>query len=144
MLTFRFELWEKAFLETVRYSELKNFIVYEYTSSTLEKEIENNTLSILPYFRYATFVVIVFVMITCSTTDWVRSKPVLAIFGLIVAVMGTAAAFGLIMFFDAKFVTVNICSPFLMMGKTFIIKLCFKKALNPVLINLVSNFSSCK
>ena len=88
-----------------------------FTSTTMEKELEANTLSALPYFVYGGPMIVVFVVLSCLSFDWVRSKPVLGILGIISAVMATAAAFGVLIYCGLTFITINVAIPFLMLGK---------------------------
>ena len=43
----------------------------------MERELENNTNSVIPFFSLNLGVMIAFCIITCMMTDWVKSKPVL-------------------------------------------------------------------
>ena len=59
---------------------------------------------------------IAFCVITCMMTDWVKSKPLLGLFGVISAIMATLAAFGFCMYVGVPFIGINLAAPFLMLG----------------------------
>ena len=49
-------------------------------------------------------------------TDWVKSKPLLGLLGVISAIMGSISAFGLVMYLGMDFIGINLAAPFLMLG----------------------------
>ena len=51
--------------------------IMRFSSLSMERELENNTNSVIPFFSLNLGVMIAFCIITCMMTDWVKSKPVL-------------------------------------------------------------------
>merc|ERR1719319_2107651 len=49
-------------------------------------------------------------------TDWVKSKPLLGLLGVISAILGSISAFGLVMYCGMDFIGINLAAPFLMLG----------------------------
>ncbi|XP_046993292.1 patched domain-containing protein 3 [Schistocerca americana] len=111
--------WEDVFLDVVGEADahtFKHISVARFASRTLDIELERNTRTVIPYFS-TTFIIMAFFSITsCMMADWVRSKPWLGFLGNISAVMGTGAAFGLVMYLGVEFIGINLAAPFLMLG----------------------------
>merc|ERR1711963_1255017 len=82
----------------------------------MERELENNTNSVIPYFSFNLALMIVFCIFTCMMTDWVKSKPLLGLLGVVSAVLATIASMGLIMYCGIPFIGINMAAPFLMLG----------------------------
>jgi predicted RND superfamily exporter protein len=108
--------WEAAFLATVKEARLPNLRVYRFTSLTLEQELEENTNSVLPYFALNIGIMIIFCILTCMMTDWVKSKPLLGLLGVASAILASVTAFGLVMYLGMDFIGINLAAPFLMLG----------------------------
>jgi len=109
-------LWEDAFLKTVELQNLPHLNVTRFSSVTLEQELEENTNSVIPYFSLNIGIMVVFCIITCMMTDWVKSKPLLGLLGVISAILGSISAFGLVMYLGMDFIGINLAAPFLMLG----------------------------
>ena len=86
------------------------------SSLTLEVELEKNTNSAIPFFSFNVGLMIIFCVVTCMMADWVKSKPLLGLVGVISAVMGTVTAFGFCMYVGVPFIGINLAAPFLMLG----------------------------
>ena len=69
-----------------------------FSSLTLEAELENNTNSVIPYFSLNIGIMVAFCIFTCMMTDWVKSKPMLGLLGVISAILATIAAFGFVIY----------------------------------------------
>jgi hypothetical protein len=50
-------------------------------------------------------------------TDWVKSKPLLGLLGVVSSILGTIAALGLAVYIGIPFTGINLAAPFLMLGK---------------------------
>jgi len=94
----------------------KHISVARFASRTLDVELERNTQSIVPFFSSTFLIMIIFSVVTCMMSDWVRSKPYLGLLGNISAIMATAAAFGLAIYCGFEFIGINLAAPFLMVG----------------------------
>ena len=109
--------WEDAFLKLMSKAQFKDIEVFRFTSLTLERELEANTASVIPYFSLNIGLMIGFCIITCMMTDWVKSKPLLGLFGVVSAIMATVSAFGFCMYVGVPFIGINLAAPFLMLGR---------------------------
>nr|XP_040578462.1 LOW QUALITY PROTEIN: patched domain-containing protein 3-like [Lepeophtheirus salmonis] len=108
--------WEGMFLATVEAQSFSYIKVARFSSLTLEVELENNTNSVIPFFALNIGIMIAFCIITCMMTDWVKSKPLLGLFGVISAIMATLFSFGFIIYCGVPFIGINLAAPFLMLG----------------------------
>ncbi len=108
--------WEASFLASVNSLNLTNLVIERFSSLTLETELENNTNSVIPYFSLNIGIMVLFCIITCMMTDWVKSKPLLGLMGVVSAIFGSIAAFGLVMYLGMEFIGINLAAPFLMLG----------------------------
>ena len=108
--------WEAAFLATVKAQHLPNINVTRFSSLTLEQELEENTNSVIPYFSLNIGIMIIFCIVTCMMTDWVKSKPLLGLLGVVSAILGSISAFGMVMYLGMDFIGINLAAPFLMLG----------------------------
>jgi len=109
-------VWEAHFLAKVKAQDLPNIKVHRFSSLTLEQELEENTNSVIPYFSLNIGIMILFCIMTCMMTDWVKSKPLLGLFGVVSAILGSISAFGLVMYLGQRFIGINLAAPFLMLG----------------------------
>lgn len=112
--------WEEAFLNVVGKAEANHMFRYistaRFASRTLDIELERNTRTVVPYFSTTFIIMAVFSITACWMADWVRAKPWLGLLGNISACMGTAAAFGVVMYLGVEFIGINLAAPFLMIG----------------------------
>jgi hypothetical protein len=77
----------------------------------------------LPLFGIAGILVLAFCLAATLSTDCVRSKPLVALFGVVSTCMGTGMAFGICMYAGVRFSTICYVVPFLMLGKKKKIKI---------------------
>jgi len=108
--------WEDAFLTLIRELRLPGIEIMRFSSLSMERELENNTNSVIPFFSLNLGVMIAFCIITCMMTDWVKSKPVLGLLGVFSAILATIASLGTIMYCGMPFIGINLAAPFLMLG----------------------------
>ena len=64
---------------------------------------------------------VAFCVMTCMTTDWVKSKPLLGFCSVASAMLGTGTAWGFCLYIGIPFAGVNLTTSFLMLGKESII-----------------------
>lgn len=112
-------IWEDAYLETVGAQSFNYIKVARFSSLTLERELEENTNSVLPYFSLNMGVMVAFCIFTCMMTDWVKSKPILGLLGIISAILATLASFGFVIYLGVPFTGINLAAPFLMLGNDY-------------------------
>lgn len=108
--------WEAQFLATVKAQSLPNIVIDRFSSLTLEVELEDNTNSVIPYFSLNIGIMVIFCILTCMMTDWVKSKPLIGLLGVVSAIFGSITAFGLVMYLGMDFIGINLAAPFLMLG----------------------------
>ena len=108
--------WEDAFLDFFSKLELSELKIIRFSSLSMERELENNTNSVIPYFALNLGVMIAFCICTCMMTDWVKSKPMLGFLGVVSAVLATLASLGMVMYCGVPFIGINMAAPFLMLG----------------------------
>ena len=109
--------WEDAFLTAAASVPLRHIAVARSSSLTLEMELEANTKSVVPYFSLNIGIMVGFCVLTCMMTDWVKSKPLLGLLGVISSVQACIAAFGFVMYWGMRFSGITLAVPFLMLGE---------------------------
>lgn len=120
-LSCRGGIWEQGFLDKVGEAEDTGVFQYistaRFASRTLDIELERNTRTVIPFFSTTFLIMVLFSVTSCMMLDWVRSKPWLGVLGTLSAVMGTAAAFGMVIYCGVEFIGINLAAPFLMLGE---------------------------
>ncbi|CAD5209635.1 unnamed protein product [Bursaphelenchus xylophilus] len=95
-------LWEKAFEDSMKqYPEDPYITITFFHSQTLAEELKRNADSLVPRF-VAAFVILIIFSVICNMSfvdgtpyvDWVLSKPILAVLGVLNAGMGIVSAIG--------------------------------------------------
>ncbi|KAI6217302.1 SSD domain-containing protein [Aphelenchoides besseyi] len=117
--------WEKAFEMAMKnYTHDKQYIdITFFHSQTLAEELKRNADSLIPRFVIAFTILVVF-SVSCNMSfidgtffiDWVLSKPILAILGVINAGMGIAAAIGMLNLIGTPYNDVVGVMPFLVVA----------------------------
>jgi len=108
--------WEDAFLTAAASFPFRHILVARSSSLTLEMELEANTKSVVPYFSLNIGIMVGFCVLTCMMTDWVKSKPLLGLLGVVSSVQACIAAFGFVMYWGMRFSGITLAVPFLMLG----------------------------
>lgn len=97
-----------------------------FHSQTLAEELKRNADSLIPRFVFAFFILIVFCVLCnmafCDGTwyiDWVVSKPILSVLGVINAAMGIGSSIGLLTLFSFPYNDIVGVMPFLVVGNFF-------------------------
>ncbi|XP_070560881.1 patched domain-containing protein 3-like isoform X2 [Ptychodera flava] len=110
--------WEEAFIDFASKYESKSVDVAFFTSKTLEHDFVDIVLHTMPIQNmiYAFLVLMLFAMLSCAMFDWVASKPVLAMLGVISAMLAIVSSFGLVLFCGVPFTHLVIGMPFLTLG----------------------------
>jgi predicted RND superfamily exporter protein len=117
---------------------VERYLLHEYSSSlihvsfahyqSVEDGLEENANRFLPNF-VASIVILTVFSLACSITvrnnysvDWVRSQPLLAIVGLLNALLAILSSFGLMLFLGVPYNVINTIMPFLALGEIFSFK----------------------
>nr|XP_053643838.1 patched domain-containing protein 3-like [Cherax quadricarinatus]XP_053643839.1 patched domain-containing protein 3-like [Cherax quadricarinatus] len=109
-------LWEDALLKALENRDFGNITVARFISRTLELELENNTISVSPFFGLTVFTMIVFSVGSALSGDWVRTKPWLGVLGVLSVSLSCVAAFGFLVYIGLDFIGINMAAPFLLLG----------------------------
>ncbi|KAK0429465.1 hypothetical protein QR680_011394 [Steinernema hermaphroditum] len=117
-------LWEKAFQQAMQSYPQDPFITVTYLhSQTLPEELKRNADSLVPRF-ILTFTILVVFSVFCSLStidgtfyiDWVLSKPILAVFGVVNAGMAIATSIGLLNLIGIPYCDIVGVMPFLVVA----------------------------
>uniref|UniRef100_A0AC34QRE2 SSD domain-containing protein n=1 Tax=Panagrolaimus sp. JU765 TaxID=591449 RepID=A0AC34QRE2_9BILA len=122
--------FELAISEKIDKNELptKHLRVYYYHSETFDIELAEGNLKIIPRFTF-TFVILIVFSVMCTfniswtkfnlkskpipVVDWVMSKPLLGVAGVVCTLMAIISAVGLMLWLDVTFVDMCSVMPFL-------------------------------
>ncbi|CAG9537740.1 unnamed protein product [Cercopithifilaria johnstoni] len=117
-------LWEKKLQEALDSYPFDPFISFTYLhSQSLTEELKRNANSLIPRFVIA-FSILVFFSLLCSLifisgtfyVDWVLSKPVLSLLGVINAGMGIVTGIGITSFCGVPYSDIVGVMPFLVVA----------------------------
>ena len=111
--------WQHTFLTTLADKDYDYITVTRFTAHSLEDELKRNTGAVLPLFSITFTVLITFSIVSCMSTDWVRSKLWLGNLGVLSAGLAVISAFGLVLHTGIPFIDIVAMSPFLVLGKSF-------------------------
>lgn len=117
-------LWEKELANHMsEYPEDPYIKITYFHSQTLADELQRNAESLMPRFVIAFTLLLIFSML-CSIAfidntyyiDWVLSKPILAILGVLSAGMGIVTAIGMLLLFGLPYSDIVSVMPFLVVA----------------------------
>jgi len=113
------KLWEKAATEALLAADSNwaHIKVFHLTYYSLVSEQEDNTQKVMPYFSVTIFLMCLFTVLTALSSDWVKAKPWVALFGIVAANLGTLAAFGFLCHVGATCIGICLSVPFIMLGR---------------------------
>lgn len=117
-------MWEKAFQKTLESLPSDPYIEITYFhSQSLAEELKRNADSLVPRFITAFTILIIFSVICSMATidgtfyvDWVLSKPILAVLGVMNAGMGIATAIGALNLIGVPYNDIVGVMPFLVVA----------------------------
>ncbi|KFO30816.1 patched domain-containing protein 3 [Fukomys damarensis] len=95
---------------------LKKVQVFHFTSLSRQLEFEVTSKTVIPLFHLAYLLVILFAVTSCFRLDCIRSKVLVAVFGVSSAVLAVVSSFGLMLHIGVPFVIIVKNSPFLILG----------------------------
>nr|XP_054772736.1 patched domain-containing protein 3-like isoform X1 [Lytechinus pictus] len=109
--------WEEEFIHYAIKDFASEVISVSFiVSHSLEKEIMNLTITILPYLIVAVVLLSCFAVASCLVADWVLSKTTLAMLGLFSASLAIGSSTGLLCYIGVPFNIVAASMPFLIIG----------------------------
>ncbi|KJH53331.1 patched family protein [Dictyocaulus viviparus] len=117
-------VWEKTFkIHMDNYPDDPFITITYFHSQTLAEELKRNADSLKPRFVAAFVILMVFAVICSLVTikgtfyvDWVLSKPILSIFGVVNAGMGIASAMGGLILLGVQYNDIVAVMPFLVVA----------------------------
>ena len=116
--------WEDEFIDYAKSFESDSISIYYIVSESIDNELKDLTYSVIPNFIIACGLLITFSVGTCFMADWVLSKIILAILGLLSAMLAVGASSGLMSFFHIQANLVVAAMPFLVVGKLLFLVIC--------------------
>ncbi|XGW22431.1 hypothetical protein V3C99_005005 [Haemonchus contortus] len=117
-------IWEKSFkMHMDHYPEDPYISITYFHSQTLAEELKRNADSLVPRFITAFVILVVFAVICSLVTikgtfyvDWVLSKPILSILGVVNAGMGIASSMGGLVLLGLQYNDIVAVMPFLVVA----------------------------
>ena len=110
-------MWTSAvhhFMEKVR---LKTSDASCFSPSDVEQELVNNIQTAFEEnFPFIVSLVSVFTIMNCMSTDWVRSKPMMGVVGLLCVILSAFSGFGLSLYLGFPWQAINVVVIFLLIG----------------------------
>ncbi|XP_077994794.1 patched domain-containing protein 3-like [Glandiceps talaboti] len=108
--------WEDKFVDLALNFESNNIDISFIVSKTLDDDFVSIIEYMIPYLVIAFLLLTTFAVCTCMMSDWVTSKPILGILGVISALLAVVSAFGLLLLCGVPFIHLVIGMPFLTLG----------------------------
>ncbi|XP_077994499.1 patched domain-containing protein 3-like [Glandiceps talaboti] len=108
--------WEDKFVDMTLEYESDEIDISFIVSRSLDNDYVAIVISMLPRTIPPLVLVSVFSLCACMMADWVTSKPILAIMGVISALLAVVSAFGLLLLCGVPFIHLVICMLFLILG----------------------------
>jgi len=113
------EIWiqtVRMYVSAINFNHIQAFAV---TDKSIEEELSFNIDSSLGRVPISIFLVLTFSVYSCLSTDWVRSKPLIGVLSLVIAILSAASATGLCMYCGVKWQAINLITVFLLIGISF-------------------------
>ena len=92
--------------------------VYFYTSITFDEELGQSYVSVMPRFAAAFIILLLFCILSTMSTDWVYSKPWVALASAVGALLATVTACGFLMACGWELFALVGLTPFVVIGKS--------------------------
>ncbi|XP_023242992.1 patched domain-containing protein 3-like [Centruroides sculpturatus] len=108
--------WESSFLDTLSNVKLQHIEFCMFAGQAVDVEANRITELSLPLLLISGVIMTSFSFVSCLTFDAVSSKPLIGIAAYFSPLLGTAAAFGLLLHCNVEYVDMNISVAFLTIG----------------------------
>ncbi|XP_077994500.1 patched domain-containing protein 3-like [Glandiceps talaboti] len=108
--------WEERFIDMALEYESNKIDISFFISRSLDHDYVVIVISMLPSLVIAFFILTTFAVCTCMMFDWVTSKPILGMLGVISALLAAVSAFCLLLYCGVPFIHLVIGMPFLTLG----------------------------
>lgn len=112
-------LWEEAFLRKMKDTETTSIKIAYSTSESLDIELNNHVAEDTKFFLLTIFIMIVYSTFVSCGGNWVSTRVILALAGILAALLAILASFGLLAMCGMKFVDICGVMPFLVLGKWY-------------------------
>ncbi|XP_023235030.1 patched domain-containing protein 3-like isoform X2 [Centruroides sculpturatus] len=109
-------LWEENFLKLLNEVELDYVKFSVFTGKTNEEEFNKLTIYNIPILIISQIFMCSFSVFTCMTRSCVTSKPWIGIAAYLASILGTVAAFGILLLFGMEYIDFNVAVPLLVLG----------------------------
>jgi len=110
------DLWFTEVEKVLTQYENENIFIYHSATNSLMIQFDKASQDIAPKFAFPFILLILFSIFSCMMDDWVRSKPYLALMGVLSAAFSLATTFGLLAALGVKAVPQVGLVPFLTLG----------------------------
>ncbi|CAG0901201.1 unnamed protein product, partial [Darwinula stevensoni] len=96
--------------------ELEHLDMYFYSTRIATDQLDRGFNAVFPFVAAAIIILIGFSTLCLVTLDPVKSKPMLAIMGVVSAAIATLASMGFLIYIQIPFIGLNKVAPFLILG----------------------------
>ncbi|XP_078656966.1 patched domain-containing protein 3-like [Branchiostoma floridae x Branchiostoma belcheri] len=115
-LNAEWDAWTDTFLKVCPEFESDKIAVNYNTFRSLNDELLALPTMVIPYLAAAIALLILFSVVSCMMSDWVLTKPWLALTGVLSAVLAIVSSVGLVLLTGETFSTLVAVVPFLLIG----------------------------
>ncbi|XP_067124912.1 patched domain-containing protein 3-like [Centruroides vittatus] len=110
------KLWEEKFLKIESHFTFKYINVIKMTGLSINIETNYFIENIIIHIIISGIITTIFVMVSCLSTDWATSKPLVGVCGCTSSLFGVISAFGILLICGMKFIEINSLIPFIVLG----------------------------
>lgn len=109
--------WEEEFLKIVSGIPLVYLQISKLSGISIDKELDDIFLNMILYIIISGVLMMSFATVSCMTTDWISSKPLIGISAFLSPLLGVVSAFGLMFFCGMKFIYQHLIVLMIVLGK---------------------------
>ena len=109
--------WEREAQTAVEQLRFEHITVSRNTARSIRDELHEVAKRISPLFVVSFFLLVTFSAASLMTTDWLQSKPQLAVAGVVSSCLAIPSAFGVCSQFGIPAADIVAAAPFLIVGE---------------------------